>query len=80
MMFSVIATNTVTDERLNLGAFPTEEEAQDNIDNNIEWDEDDNPDDWSFSIEPTDDEYEEPYDIDDDCGFDPYAGCFTYDC
>jgi hypothetical protein len=19
-------------------------------------------------------------DIDDDCGFDPYAGCYTYDC
>lgn len=23
---------------------------------------------------------EEPADIDDDCGFDPYEGCFTYDC
>lgn len=22
----------------------------------------------------------EPADIDDDCGFDPYEGCFTYDC
>lgn len=22
----------------------------------------------------------EPEDIDDDCGFDPYEGCFTYDC
>ena len=22
----------------------------------------------------------EPADIDDDMGFDPYAGCFTYDC
>lgn len=22
----------------------------------------------------------EPDDIDDDCGFDPYEGCFTYDC
>lgn len=29
-----------------------------------------------FSI-PEDDE---PDDIDDDCGFDPYEGCFTYDC
>lgn len=25
-------------------------------------------------------EYEEPADIDDDYGFDPYAGCYTYDC
>lgn len=22
----------------------------------------------------------EPADIDDDCGFDPYEGCFTWDC
>lgn len=22
----------------------------------------------------------EPNDIDDDCGFDPYEGCYTYDC
>ena len=22
----------------------------------------------------------EPDDIDDDCGFDPFEGCFTYDC
>lgn len=25
-------------------------------------------------------EYYEPTDIDDDMGFDPYEGCFTYDC
>lgn len=24
--------------------------------------------------------YDEPADIDDDCGFDPYEGCFTFDC
>ena len=23
---------------------------------------------------------DEPDDIDDDCGFDPYEGCFTFDC
>lgn len=23
---------------------------------------------------------DEPADIDDDCGFDPYEGCFTFDC
>ena len=28
------------------------------------------------------DEYfnDDPADIDDDCGFDPYEGCFTFDC
>lgn len=26
------------------------------------------------------DEDFEPDDIDDDCGFDPYEGCFTFDC
>ncbi len=24
--------------------------------------------------------YDEPADIDDDCGFDPYEGLFTFDC
>ena len=28
------------------------------------------PSDWDW----------EPADIDDDCGFDPYEGCFTFDC
>lgn len=23
---------------------------------------------------------DEPANIDDDCGFDPYEGCYTYDC
>lgn len=27
-----------------------------------------------------DDWDDEPYDIDDDSGFDPYEGCYTYDC
>jgi hypothetical protein len=29
---------------------------------------------------PEDEDDDEPDDIDDDCGFDPYEGCFTYDC
>lgn len=29
------------------------------------------PEDWN--------DYE-PADIDDDCGFDPYEGCYTWDC
>lgn len=80
MKFRVIATNHKTGEVLALGDFDTQVEAQYNIDNNIEWDDDDIPEDWDFDIEPIDDEYEEPADIDDDCGFDPYCGCYTYDC
>ena len=26
------------------------------------------------------DDYDEPDNIDDDCGFDPYMGCFSDDC
>ena len=33
------------------------------------------PEDWDE--EP---DYAEPADIDDDMGFDPYAGCYTWDC
>lgn len=30
--------------------------------------------------DPEGDGNDEPDDIDDDCGFDPYEGCFTWDC
>lgn len=33
-----------------------------------------------FYLEDEDPDYEEPEDIDDDMGFDPYLGCFTDDC
>jgi hypothetical protein len=78
-MVEVWAINKVTEEELFLGYCDTEEDAQEDIDNNIEWDDLDNPDDWRFEIRPAED-YEEPCDIDDDCGFDPYCGCYTYDC
>lgn len=29
---------------------------------------------------PCEEDDYEPDDIDDDCGFDPYEGCYTYDC
>lgn len=32
------------------------------------------------SSEEEEEEDFEPDDIDDDCGFDPFEGCFTYDC
>lgn len=34
------------------------------------------PEGWEDESEET----AEPMDIDDDFGFDPYAGCFTWDC
>ena len=79
-MVEVWAINKLTKEELLLGYCDTEKDAQEDIDDNIEWDDLDNPEDWNFEIRPIDDEYEEPVDIDDDCGFDPYCGCYTYDC
>lgn len=38
---------------------------------------------YQKSIDKVDDDKDsddEPADIDDDCGFDPYEGCYTYDC
>ena len=43
-MYVVFAENKYTDEVVELGSFPTEEEANENIENNIDW-EDENPDD-----------------------------------
>lgn len=42
--------------------------------------EDDDLEDLENLIDPDDVEYDEPEDIDDDFGFDPYMGCYTYDC
>ena len=33
-----------------------------------------------LAYEPDEDEPDEPDNIDSDEGFDPYTGCFTYDC
>ena len=77
--YVVFAENKKTDEFIFLGTFPTEEEAQWNIDNNLEWDEDDIIEDWKVFIEPVDeDDYF--YEPDIECGFDPYMGCYSYDC
>lgn len=34
----------------------------------------------AYSDPPEECSDDEPADIDDDCGFDPYEGCYTYDC
>ena len=50
-MFKVMAKFIITNEVLTLGIFDTYDEAQWNIDNNIEWDEDDNPSEWELYVE-----------------------------
>ena len=74
-MFKVMAKFMKTNEVMTLGIFDTYDEAQWNIDNNIEWDEDDNPSEWKL--------YVEAEVMDEDCycdyevGFDPYLGCYS---
>lgn len=74
-MFKVMAKFMKTDEVLTLGIFDTYDEAQWNIDNNIEWDEDDNPSEWKLYVE-AEVEDEDLY-CDYEVGFDPYLGCYS---
>lgn len=76
-MFAIKAINLKTDEVIILGEFQSYEESKWNIDNNIEWDEEDNPADWEISVI---DRYENYYDNNIECGFDPYMGCYSDDC
>ena len=78
-MVKVISVFKETEET-ELGVFDSQKDALLAIANDIEWEEGDDPHDYVFRIEECDEDYEEPYDIDDDCGFDPYCGCYTYDC
>ena len=71
-MFKVMAKFIITNEVLTLGIFDTYDEAQWNIDNNIEWDEDDNPSEWKLYVEAEVDFY-----CDYEVGFDPYLGCYS---
>ena len=71
-MVEVWAINKLTKEKLLLGYCDTKEEAQEDIDSNIEWDELDNSNDWSFEIKSVKG-YEESVDIDDDWDFVDYS-------
>ena len=64
-----------TNEVLTLGIFDTYDEAQWNIDNNIEWDEDDNPSEWKLYVEA--EVEDEDFYCDYEVGFDPYLGCYS---
>lgn len=68
-MFKVMAKFMKTDEVLTFGIFDTYDEAQWNIDNNIEWD---NPSEWELYVEAEVDFY-----CDYEVGFDPYLGCYS---
>lgn len=74
-MFKVVAKFMKTNEVLTLGIFDTYDEAQWNIDNNIEWDEDDNPSEWKLYVEA--EVEDEDFYCDYEVGFDPYLGCYS---
>lgn len=74
-MFKVMAKFMKTNEVLTLGIFDTYDEAQWNIDNNIEWDEDDNPSEWKLYVEA--EVEDENFYCDYEVGFDPYLGCYS---
>lgn len=82
MKYVIFAENKKTDKFISLGTFDTREEADWNIENNLEWDEDDVVEDWEVFIEEVDEDEEDDhfYEPDIECGFDPYSGCYTYDC
>ena len=78
MKYVAFAGNERTGEDIELGVFNSAEEAWWNIKNNLEWDENDIREEWTFQVvETSDDDYEPDV---DECGFDPYNGCYTYDC
>lgn len=74
-MFKVMAKFMKTNEVLTLGIFDTYDEAQWNIDHNIEWDEDDNPSEWELYVEA--EVGDEDFYCDYEVGFDPYLGCYS---
>lgn len=71
-MFKVMAKFMKTNEVMTLGIFDTYDEAQWNIDNNIEWD---NPSEWELYVEA--EEVDEDFYCDYEVGFDPYLGCYS---
>lgn len=81
MKYVIFAENKKTDEFISLGTFDTRKEADWNLENNLEWDEDDVVEDWEVFIEEVDEDDDDHfYEPDIECGFDPYLGCYTYDC
>lgn len=81
MKYTAFATNEKTGDYVELGSFATPEEAWWNIHYNLVWDEGENPDDFTFQVIETKGEVEGgEWGYNEDCGFDPYLGCYTGDC
>ena len=51
LMYTAYAFNKRTKEKIILGHYPTEKYAWWDIAHNLEWNENDNKDEWSFSVE-----------------------------
>lgn len=73
-MVEVWAFNKITDELQFLDYCNTVQDAQ----KVIEMNDFVNPSNWEFEIRPIEDN-EEPCNVDDECGFDPFVGDYTYD-
>ena len=78
MTYTLFASNFKTGESLILDYYETAEEAWYAVEHDIEWGEDDVPEDWSFQVVESEETPE--WDFNEDEGFDPYLGCYTYDC
>lgn len=76
-IIKVYAKNIKTNEVIDMGDFDTVEQAKRAI-VNVEYDDDEIPEDWDFEIEAED--YDDDWDYNEDEGFDPYEGCYTFDC
>ena len=77
-MIVLYAENLRTGKVVELGTFKDLEEVNYNLENNLEWDENDNPYDWNFFTMAEISSEEELEKYIDECDFDPYAGCYTY--
>lgn len=84
MAYDIIATNKTTGMTVILGGnFETMQEALWQVENNIEFTENETPDEWEFEIYDNEEDFGEPYDgelYDLEIGFDPYEGDYTWDC
>lgn len=90
--YAIIARNTRTGEESRLVTGLSADQTAEMLNpfhlNWILWDEDEDPTEWELFPEEEDEEedivFDEDFeDFDDDSlemGFDPYEGCYTYDC
>lgn len=95
-MVHVYSYNVVTEDKFWMGSFETDAEAREACAfENLEWDPEDTISEWQILFTEDHENFEifmdftldsemdweewEEEDV-DECGFDPYEGCYTYDC